>query len=120
MGRLAEGARGGMSRIGGMARDQGQRARDGLTEMAEQQPVIMAAAAFAIGAALGALLPSTRREDEWMGQTRDNLKHRAAAAGREGVNRVGRVAEETWTAFEDERSDEDTSELQSLMLLSYS
>lgn len=102
MSHLADSARGRMSKIGDMARHRGQRAREGLTGMAEQQPVMMAAAAFVIGAALGALLPSTRREDEWMGQTRDSLKHQAAAAGREGIERAGRVAEETWTAVGDE------------------
>lgn len=102
VGRMTEGARHQMSRLGGAAREQGQRARAGFTEMVDEQPLLMAAAAFVLGAALGALLPSTRREDRLMGETRDDLAHRASEMGREGLHRAERTAEETWTAVSDE------------------
>jgi ElaB/YqjD/DUF883 family membrane-anchored ribosome-binding protein len=109
IGRMAGGARERMSRIGGMAREQGQRARSGFTEMVDEQPLLMAAAAFVLGAALGALMPTTRREDRLMGETRDDLAHRAAEKGRAGIERAGQAVGETWTAVSDEMLQRESS-----------
>lgn len=109
IGRMTGGARERMSRIGGMAREQGQRARSGFTEMVDEQPLLMAAAAFVLGAALGALMPTTQREDRLIGETRDDLAHRAAAKGRAGIERAGQAVGETWTAVSDEMLQRESS-----------
>ena len=44
----------------------------------EQQPLIAASLAFAAGAALGAVLPATREEDEAIGKVADDVKREAA------------------------------------------
>jgi hypothetical protein len=103
MQRAAEGARRGVSRTGRSARRQAQeaawsarhrvrRARGGLVHLLEERPLLVGAIGFAIGAALGAVLPTTRREDEWLGDTRDSLKHRA----HEELTKAQRVAERTY------------------------
>jgi ElaB/YqjD/DUF883 family membrane-anchored ribosome-binding protein len=45
----------------------------------QEQPLVTGALAFAVGAAVGALLPHTRREDELLGDTADSVR---AEAGR--------------------------------------
>src|SRR5690606_32036378 len=109
IGRMAGGTRERMSRIGDVAREQGQRALSGFAEMVDEQPLLMAAAAFVLGAALGALMPTTRREDRLVGETRDDLAHRAAERGRAGIERAGQAVGETWTAVSDEMLQRESS-----------
>jgi ElaB/YqjD/DUF883 family membrane-anchored ribosome-binding protein len=61
----------------------GRRAREGLVETFYEHPLVLGSIGVAVGAAIGAALPPTRTEDEWMGETRDRLKREAAEAGRE-------------------------------------
>jgi len=63
-----------------------------LTHLYEEQPLIGGALAFAMGAVLGAVLPSTEQEDDLLGEAADSVKAQAAAAagdlfeeGREAV-----------------------------------
>ncbi|MCP1200166.1 DUF3618 domain-containing protein [Notoacmeibacter sp. MSK16QG-6] len=62
------------------------------------EPLVFGAIAVAVGAAIGAALPPTRREDEWMGQTRDDLRDQAYQRGREAVADAQDVAEKTYAA----------------------
>jgi hypothetical protein len=55
------------------ARDRYYRARYGLETTFNDYPLVLGAFGVALGAALGAGLPSTRREDEWMGATSDEF-----------------------------------------------
>jgi hypothetical protein len=84
----AEGTRRGFARASRSARRQAEetayaarhharRARSGLAHLFEERPLLVGAIGLAVGAALGAALPITRREDEWLGESRDDLKHRA-------------------------------------------
>ena len=93
--RTAEGTRRRFGRAGRSAREAAQsarsrvrRARGGFTHLLEERPLLVGAIGLAIGAALGAILPTTRREDEWFGETRDGLKERA----REELEKGRRVA----------------------------
>lgn len=81
------------------AADLGHRAREGAsqvghraTETFESQPLLIGALGLAVGAAIGASIPSTRREDELVGPYRDRLKHSAEDFGREQVARAGDAA----------------------------
>ncbi|WP_114389795.1 DUF3618 domain-containing protein [Notoacmeibacter marinus] len=62
------------------------------------EPLVFGAIAVAVGAAIGAALPPTRREDELMGETRDNLRDQAYERGRDAVTEARDVAEKTYTA----------------------
>ena len=68
----------------------GQRAQEGFGKVLEEQPLVLGAVGLAVGALLGSLLPSTRREDETFGPTRDQV----LAAAREEGDRVARRAED--------------------------
>ena len=49
----------------------------------KEQPLVIAAIGIALGAAIGAALPSTRKEDELMGSTSDRLTGAVKAKGQE-------------------------------------
>jgi hypothetical protein len=53
-----------------------QRVADGYSYLSRQQPLVLGALAVVAGAAIGALLPSTDNEDEWLGAASDEAKTR--------------------------------------------
>lgn len=90
---LWEGARGARERGGYY----GERVRRGFMDTLQEQPLVLAALGLAVGAAIGAALPRTEREDEWMGDARDQLKDRARRMTHEQLDRAraaGRAAYE--------------------------
>jgi hypothetical protein len=91
---VRHGARGAQARAGYYRR----RVRRGFFDTLHEQPLVLGALGLAVGAAIGAALPATETEDEWMGDTRDRLKDRAARLSREQVEKAkaaGRAAYET-------------------------
>jgi len=61
--------------------------------MVYENPFAVAAVGVAVGAALGFLIPETRREEELMGEARDTLLDKAKATASDTMERVKRVAE---------------------------
>ncbi len=96
---VAEGMRSGARRAGeriGEAVDgagfQAHRAADRARHEYSQRPLVGVLAAFGAGALLGALVPSTRRENELIGPYRDGLLEKARDYGEEVLERGERVA----------------------------
>jgi ElaB/YqjD/DUF883 family membrane-anchored ribosome-binding protein len=58
-----------------------------------ENPLLLAAGAVAAGVLAGLALPSTRLEDERMGDVADSVRERVAETGREAVERGSRIAE---------------------------
>ena len=63
------------------------RLQGSLQYMLQEQPLALAAIGIALGAAIGAALPSTERENQLLGQTSDKM----AAKAKAGMN-------DTWEA----------------------
>ena len=90
---------------GSEARHRARRAQSGMQRMLRQNPLLVGAAAMLVGAAVGASLPETERENELMGEARDSVVDRAqhaaenaVSAAKEATNdvvgdTVGKVAE---------------------------
>ena len=76
------------------ARLTARRAQNGVQRMLRQNPLLVGAAAMLVGAAVGASLPETERENEWMGETRDNVVERAQEAARDAATAVRDVAQD--------------------------
>jgi hypothetical protein len=64
-----------------------RRARGGLRELVEERPLAVGAASLAVGLLAGLALPATRREDELLGDARDEMLESARAAGREALDK---------------------------------
>jgi ElaB/YqjD/DUF883 family membrane-anchored ribosome-binding protein len=73
-----------------------RRAKNQLERMMEDNPLLMGAAAAALGACIGAALPETERENEWMGEARDSVVERAQTLAKDAAStvkeKVGEVA----------------------------
>lgn len=71
----------------------------------QQQPLAIGALAFAVGAALGAILPRNRREDEWFGKASDAVKreaaHQAGDAYHHGKEQASEAYDRVSTAVSD-------------------
>jgi hypothetical protein len=75
------------------AKNQARRAQTGFWETLEENPLMIGAATLALGVIAGLSIPSTRKEDELMGETRDHLVDEVKEAGRETLDKTKHVAE---------------------------
>ncbi len=78
--------------LGSQVKDVAGSAQDQYEYYIEENPLAVGAVALAIGAAVGFSIPSTRFEGELMGETRDNLVHKAQETARETIGKVQKVA----------------------------
>lgn len=100
-GGMMEGARYRAGDLRYRARSTAGRTREGFEHMLDEHPLVLGAVGLAVGAVLGAAIPSTRRERQVMGETRDEFMERAKEMGREEVQKVRRVAESAADAAQD-------------------
>jgi ElaB/YqjD/DUF883 family membrane-anchored ribosome-binding protein len=61
------------------------RASDGFSHLLETNPLAVGAIGIAVGALLGSLLPTTRKEHELLGETSDRVIGRAKELARQGM-----------------------------------
>ena len=94
-GEAVSGAQETARRYGRQAQHGARRAAHRSEEMMEDNPLAVGAATLALGAFAGLLLPGTRKEDEWMGETRDRVVHQAQSAAKETAERAQHVAKKT-------------------------
>jgi ElaB/YqjD/DUF883 family membrane-anchored ribosome-binding protein len=69
------------------------RAKSSMSNMIQEQPLMVGILGLAAGTLVGALMPSTRREDELMGRTRDGLIDKAKETAREQAEKVKQSAQ---------------------------
>jgi ElaB/YqjD/DUF883 family membrane-anchored ribosome-binding protein len=86
IGASTESARARLNELGSRSRERYERARGSVSHAIEEQPLVLGAVGLAVGAVLGASLPRTRQEDEFMGETRDRLLDSAKQSAREQVD----------------------------------
>ena len=63
-----------------------------LSNLLEEQPLILGAIGLAVGAAIGAALPITQTEDHWMGSTAHSVRQAAQDAARQEVDTLRAAA----------------------------
>jgi ElaB/YqjD/DUF883 family membrane-anchored ribosome-binding protein len=85
-------ARQGIEQVSHSAQEVGGRARQGFDHYFHQNPLLFGAGAFALGIAIGMLLPSSPPEDRWLGEA----SHRVRERTREAAGKVGEVARATY------------------------
>jgi len=75
------------------AQNQARRVEETFVRKLNDAPLAVAAAALALGTAVGLAVPRTRMEDEWMGDARDTLMDKAQSVASNTLDKVGEVAE---------------------------
>ncbi len=78
--------------------------RSNLSDIFRSQPLALGAIGVAIGAGIAAALPRTELETDYVGETSDTLKKRAAEFADEQVGRATKVAENVMAAVSQEAS----------------
>lgn len=68
----------------------------GISKFMQEQPIVLAGIGVALGAVIGALLPSTETEERYLGPTAGALKENAKDMAREQWERGKELAEEGW------------------------
>jgi len=90
------------SQAGGQAQEQAQRAKNGFQRMLQENPLAVGALAVGIGAAVGFAVPETEKENELMGEKRDEFANQGQQKVRDYQDKAQRVAKEARTAAEKE------------------
>ncbi len=78
--------------IGSYATDAAETAQDKFEYYMEEKPLVVGAAALALGAAVGLSIPSTKVENRLMGEARQNLMDMAEESARGAVGKVKEAA----------------------------
>lgn len=81
------------TRIAHGAKHQTRRAKLGFWQMMEDNPLAVGAAALAVGLLAGYAIPSTDKEDELLGETRDHFLGTVREAGQEALEKGKHIAE---------------------------
>jgi len=92
--------------MGRRARWEAQRLEHRLEDSFYDNPLALGALAIAAGAAVGLALPQTRRENEWIGEARDQLVDKARDAAQTALERVGQAAEQMGAERADESKEQ--------------
>jgi ElaB/YqjD/DUF883 family membrane-anchored ribosome-binding protein len=79
--------------------------RDGLERVARGNPLAAGAIAAAVGLTIGLALPETERENELMGEARDNVLERGQEMARTAANRVQEAATDAAKKVQDVATD---------------
>ena len=93
-GDLASGVTEQVSDLAGAAMDRTMRAPGQIQRMIEDNPLMTAALAASVGAAVGLALPPTQSEDQLVGQSRDKVMGKAQQATNDAIDKVQTIAEE--------------------------
>lgn len=79
-----------------------ERLRHGFADMLEREPLVIGALGVAIGAAIGAMLPSTRTEDEYLGPYRDRAVDEAGRQLDKGIHEAEDMAAKAYESVKQE------------------
>ena len=83
-----------------------QQGAEAVADAYDRHPLLFVTAAVGAGVALGLALPSTRREDRWMGEYRDRLFERIGDIGEEAVERGKEVVRASVAAGREEAEEQ--------------
>lgn len=89
---MAHGAEQRIESAAGEVQVQARRVEARFAQALQDNPLAVAAAALAVGTAIGLSIPETRKEDELMGEARDRLMGKAGSAASEALEKAKTIA----------------------------
>lgn len=89
---------GAASNVAGQAQYQAQRAQGWYSRTLAENPMVLGAAALALGAIIGVSIPETDQENQLLGGQRDQLVQRAQSKTRDLVGKAQHVAQTATSA----------------------
>ncbi|WP_346795591.1 DUF3618 domain-containing protein [Halomonas sp. Bachu 37] len=87
-----------------------RRAGSQSSDFIQEHPLVVGALGFALGAALGGVFPSTRKEDEYMGEYRDRALQKAAQTGQEQMDKAQETIHEKAESAKESSQGQDSSQ----------
>ncbi len=105
-GQVVDNARQGVQHVAHQAQYRAERVGSRIGEMMQENPLVIGAAAVALGAIVGFAFPATEKENEIMGEARDRVMDRAQEVASETAEKVQHVAQEAATAAKETAKDE--------------
>lgn len=78
------------------------RAERQASDFIQEHPLVVGALGFALGAALGGIFPATKKEDEYMGEYRDRVLHKAAETGQAQADKAQHAIHDKAESFKGE------------------
>jgi len=88
-------AKGGASQMSDRASDMARTSRYAVTDFVNDNPLLVAGVAAAVGAVIAASIPPSEAENRLFGQGSEKLKEKAREAAAHGIEKVGDFAAET-------------------------
>lgn len=82
--------------------DRARQVRGQSSDFIQDHPLVVGALGFALGAALGGIFPATKKEDEYMGEYRDRVMHKAAETGQAQVDKAQHTIHDKVEAYKGE------------------
>ena len=74
------------------AGDLGGKMKKNYNQYIQENPLVVGAVALAVGAAVGFAIPLTKKENEYMGELRDNVVEKAQSTAQDAIGSVKQVA----------------------------
>lgn len=91
---------------------QADRARGGFNHLLTEQPLALGAMGIALGALLAAAVPPTRREDELLGSTSDQMTDKLRKKAEEGYQKASAMGQDVASQVRQEAERDDTPRTQ--------
>lgn len=103
---VVDSARQGVQQVAQQAQYRAERVGNRFSDLMQENPLMIGAAAAALGAIVGFAFPATEKENEIMGEARDRVVDRAQEVASETAQKVQHVAQEAATAAKETAKDE--------------
>jgi hypothetical protein len=105
-GQVVDTARQSAQQVAQQAQYQAQRVGSRFGDMMQENPLVIGAAALALGAIVGFAFPATEKENQIMGEARDKVVDRAQDVASETADKVQQVAQQATNAAKEAAKDE--------------
>ena len=86
------------------------RRKDAIGDFVEENPIMVGVAGLAVGLLVGALLPNTRRENEYLGRYADDVKEQGIRYAQQLAEQGRTLVQENLNALTQGRTDRDTGD----------